>query len=237
MRGPDPFVAAARPRPGAALSGASRQLKRSPADEWTLERIAQLSVHEIKQLRENAERLHEAGVAALCSEALRTTSPRRRSHAQTGSGPRIKDRRLIARANAFETRGVWLQDRRTSWSGLRKSDGMVVIALWADSIHSAGGRCSCLLWAPNLDGSRPWSDQPAGRERLEHCRRAMEQGQAEGLLVYGERLDGYIPEDKACTVHGVDPETVVLFRVEMRGAEFWATWGRRAPFSTQRQGG
>ena len=222
---------------GAALSDAGKLFKRGPADEWTLERIAQLSVQDIKQLRENAERLHEAGVAALCSEALRTTPPRRRSHARTSSGPRIKARRLIARANAFETRGVWLQDRRTSWSGVRKSDGTVVMALWADSIHSTGGGCSCLLWAPNLDGTRPWSDQPAGRERLEHCRRAMEQGQAEGLLVYGERLDGYIPEEKACTVHGVDPETVVLFRVERRGEEFWATWGGKAPSSLQKQGG
>lgn len=203
--------------------------------DWTFERIAQLSVQDIKRLRENAERLHEAGVAALCSEALRTSSPRRRSHARTSSSPRIKAR-LIARANAFETRGVWLQDRRTSWSGVRKSDGTVVMALWADSIHSARGECSCLLWAPNLDGSRPWSDQPAGKERLEHCRRAMEQGQAEGLLVYGEQLDGYIPEDRACTVHGVDPEIVVLFRVEMRGAEFWATWGRKA-FSSMQQPG
>ena len=40
------------------------------SDDWTLERIAQLSVQDIKQLRENAERLNESGVAALCSEAL-----------------------------------------------------------------------------------------------------------------------------------------------------------------------
>jgi hypothetical protein len=232
------MVAAAQARRGsAALSDVERKhFKRAPADDWTLERIAQLSVRDIKQLRENAERLHEAGVAALCSEALRIAPPQRRAHAARRSGPRIKARRLIARANAFETRGVWLQDRRTSWSGVRKSDGAVVMALWADSIHSAAGGCSCLLWAPNLDGSRPWSDQPAGRERLEHCKRAITQGQAEGLLVYGELLDGYLPEDKACAVHGVDPETVVLFRVEMRGAEFWATWGRKAPSSMQRQG-
>jgi hypothetical protein len=211
--------------------------KQSAAHEWTLERIAQLSVRDIKQLRENAERLHETGVAALCSEALRLAPPRSQSPARAASGPRIRARRLIARANAFQTRGVWLQDRRTSWSGVRKSDGTVVMALWADSIHSAAGGCSCLLWAPNRDGSRPWSDQPAGRERLEHCRRAMEQGQAEGLLVHGERLDGYLPEERACAVHGVDPETVVLFRIELRGEEFWATWGRKAPSSLQRQGG
>jgi hypothetical protein len=221
------------------LSDVRRHFRRSAAEEWTLERIAQLSVQDIKQLRENAERLHEAGVAALCSEALRVAPPRRRAQAArtSTSGPRIRARRLIARANAFETRGVWLQDRRTSWSGVRKSDGAVVMALWADSIHSADGGCSCLLWAPNLDGSRPWSDQPAGRERLEHCKRARELGQAEGLLVYGERLDGYLPEEKAFAVHGVDPETVVRFRVEMRGAEFWATWGRKASASMQQRPG
>jgi hypothetical protein len=219
------------------LSDERKLFKHGGADEWTLERIAQLSVRDIKQLRENAERLHEAGVAALCSEALRIAPPRRRAPAARTSGPRTRGRRLIARAHAFETRGVWLQDRRTSWSGVRKSDGAVVMALWADSIHSAKGGCSYLLWAPNLDGSRAWSDQPAGRERLEHCKRAIEQGQAEGLLVYGERLDGYLPEERAGAVHGVDPETVVRFRVEMRGAEFWATWGRKAPSSMQGEGG
>ena len=45
-------------------------LKRSGASDWTRERIAQLTVADIKQLRENAERLNEPGVAALCSEAL-----------------------------------------------------------------------------------------------------------------------------------------------------------------------
>ena len=105
--------------------------------------------------------------------------------------------------------------------------GVVVVALWADAIESADGGCRYLLWAPNVDGSRPWSDTPAGRERLEHCRGALQQGRAEGLLVYGERCAGHIPEDKAYTVLGVDPETVVVFQVERRGAEYWATWGRK----------
>lgn len=202
---------------------------KSPAPhEWTLHRITQMTVQEIKQLRENAERLNETQVAALCSEALRCASPRARSRAGGKSLARIKARHLIARGRAFEARGVWLQDRRTSWGGLRKSDGAVVMALWADAIESADGGCRYLLWAPNVGGSRPWSDQPAGRERLEHCKQAMAQGQAEGLLVYGERFAGHIPEDKAYAVHGVDPETVVVFRVEQRGSEFWAYWGKRA---------
>jgi hypothetical protein len=196
---------------------------------WTLERIARLSVQDIKQLRENAERLNQAAVVALCSDALRAASPRALSRAGTKSAARTRTRarRLVARTRAFEARGVWLQDRRASWSGLRKSDGAVVLAIWADAIESAEGGCACLLWAPNIDGSRPWSDQPAGLERLEHCRRALDLGRAEGLLVYGERLAGHLPEDKAHTVHGIDPETVVALQVEKRGAEFWAKWGRK----------
>lgn len=165
----------------------------------------------------------------MCSEALRGSAPRRASPG-AGRKParRAKPKNLIARSRAFEARGVWLLDARTSWSGLRKSDGAVVMALWADAIESANGGCSYLLWAPNLDGSRPWSEEPAGKERLEHCKRAIELGRAEGLLVYGERSPEHIPEDKVTTVHGVDSETVIEFQVEMRGAEYWARWGRKA---------
>lgn len=202
--------------------------KRSRADAWTLERIGQLSVRDIKQLRENAQRLEEPAVAALCSQALKDAHPRIEVRVRSRSAPRSRAGRLIARTRAFEARGVWLHNRRTSWSGVRKSDGTVVMALWADSIESAHGGCSYLLWAPNVDGSRPWSDQEAGRERLAHCRQALGQGRAEGLLVYGERFAAHIPEHKAHAVHGVDREIVVAFQVEMRGAEFWATWGRKA---------
>ena len=202
--------------------------KRSGASDWTLERIAQLTVADIKQLRENAERLNEPGVVALCSEALNGATPRARSRAGARSSPRTKARRLIARIRAFEARGVWLQDPRTSWSGVRKSDGVVVMSLWASSVRSNEGGCSQLLWAPNVDGSRPWSDMPGGKERLEHCQLALRQGGAEGLLVYGEPLDGHLPEEKARTVYGVDPQLVVQLRVEQRGAEYWSVWGAKA---------
>jgi hypothetical protein len=209
------------------IPSARQAFKRSGAAEWTLERISQLTVADIKQLRENAERLNETALVALCSEAL-TAAPRARTRAAGRSSPRTKARRLIARTRAFEARGVWLQDPRTSWGGTRKSDGAVVLALWADSIESADGGCRYLLWAPNVDGSRPWSDAPAGRERLEHCRRALALGGAEGLLVYGRRAEGHLPEERADSVHGVDAETVVAFEIEMRGAEFWAKWGKKA---------
>jgi hypothetical protein len=119
---------------------------------------------------------------------------------------------------------VWLYDPRRSWSGVRKSDGMVVIAMWQAAVQSHDGTCACLLWAPNLNGIRP-SD--AGRERLEHCKLAIGRKGAEGLLVRGEALEDHLPEDRARTVLGIDAETVIRFQVEMRGAEYWATWGRK----------
>lgn len=213
--------------------------KHPHATEWTPERLSRLSSQEIKQLRENAERLNEAAVVQLCSEALagkgkgrERTAGRRGTSART----RTKARHLVARTKAFEARGVYLTDARTSWGGVRKADGKVVMALWADAVETAEGTCRYLLWAPNVDGSRPWSDKPAGRERLEHCKRALELGSAEGLLVYGQALITHLPEDKAYEIHGVDPETVLTFEVEQVGADFWAKWGKKAAASTIERG-
>jgi len=138
-------------------------------------------------------------------------------------------RHLVSRSEAFQARSVHLEDPRASWGGVRHSDGTVVMSLWADAIESRGGSCGYLLWAPNTGGSRPWSDTPAGIKRLEHCKLAMANGVAEGLLVYGEALEGFIPEDRARSVHGVDPETVLLFTVEKYGKEYWASWGHKLP--------
>jgi hypothetical protein len=55
----------------------------------------------------------------------------------------------------------------------------------------------------------------------------MEGAAAEGLLVLGEKLEGHVPEEKARTVYGVDPQTVVRFKVEKRGEQYWAVWGKR----------
>jgi len=206
----------------------SNPLKQA-AQEWTAERIAKLGAQDIKRLRENAERLHQTDIVERCDDALKIAAPGSRAGTARGKErPKVKAHRLVPRSRAFEARGVWLVDPRRSWSGLRKSDGSVVIALWAESIESADGGCRYLLWAPNADGSRSWSDQPAGKERLDHCKRAMAAGSAEGLLVYGERCIGHLPEDKAHSVLGVDPEVVVVFKVEQRGAEFWAVWGKKA---------
>jgi hypothetical protein len=195
----------------------------SRTHDWTLERIGQLSKRDIEQLRSNAAMLGETAVAALCDEALKPR-PKVRAKRRDAPAASARTRHLISRSKAFEARGVSLQDARGSWGGVRKSDGAVVMSLWAGAVESTDGANSHLLWAPNLDGSRPWSDMAAGKERLEHCRRALERGSAEGLLVYGERMDGHIPEDKARSVRGVDPGTVVHFRVEQRGEEYWAVW-------------
>lgn len=205
--------------------------KRGNAEEWTAARIGELSVQEIKQLRDNAERLNEPSLVERCKEALQHARSRGHQMAHRKAGPRTKARRLIARIKAFEARGVYLQDARTSWGGVRQADGKVVMALWADAVQTAEGTCRYLLWAPNIDGARPWSDKPAGKERLEHCKRALEVGSAEGLLVYGQGLAAHLPEDKAHAIHGADAETVLVFEVERVGDEFWAKWGKKAAAS------
>lgn len=202
--------------------------KTGRAAQWTRERLQQLGRQELLHLRANAERLAEPELAALCGEILKALPAR--GPGSSGAASRQKVRtRLIPRTKAFEARGVYLQDVRVSWSGVRKSDGTVVFALWARAVQSEDGGCVCLIWAPNLAGRRSWSDSVGGRERLEHCRMAIERGGAEGLLVQGEPMDGRLPEDRARTVLGIDPETVIHFRVEQRGDEYWAVWGKHSP--------
>jgi hypothetical protein len=203
-----------------------RVFRGSDSYEWTRERVERLRKPEIEQLRDNAAKLSAADLVALCDEALRTF-PKGGLRGAKGTRRAKPPRRLISRIRAFEARGVWLRDGHMSWGGVRQSDGAVVLSIWADGIQSADGSCRYLLWAPNTAGSRPWSDMAAGRERLEHCELAMAGGPAEALLVYGECLEGYIPEERTRSVHGVDPETVVPLKVERRGEEYWGVWGRK----------
>ena len=204
---------------------ASSAFKSPPAHDWTAERVEQLSAQDIQQLRENAERLGKTEVVALCDGALKT---RRTTTSKRGAATPRQTRRLISRSNAFQARGVYLVDASASWSGVRRSDSVVVMGLWAKAVVSSEGSCSQLLYAPNVDGSRPWSETASGKERLEHCKLALQSGSAEGLLIYGEPLEGFLPEHKARSVYGVDPELVVRFQVERRGDEYWAVWGAKA---------
>ena len=207
---------------------ASLAVFKSPrATAWTRERVAKLDRTEVLHLQANAVRLREQEVADLCAEILKDLPDR--GPLSSGAAARRKSvARLIPRTKAFQARGIWLYEPRTSWSGIRKSDGAVLFALWLASIQSEDGACRSLLWSPNTDGRRPWSDSPAGRERREHCVYALARGRAQGLLVHGEALADRLPEDRAHTVMGVDPETIIDLQVEQRGAEFWAVWGKRA---------
>jgi hypothetical protein len=197
----------------------------SRGNRWTIERIARLAQCEVTQLRLNAEKLGEAAVVALCDQVLLLERPVVLAE-RAGRRLKAKHPRLVTRRSAFETRGVALA-APSSWGGIRASDGTVVMSIWKDDIRSENGVCRYLLWAPNNKGSRPWSDKPDGRERLEHCRQACERGSAEALLVYGEPLAGHIPEDKATTVSGIDPSVVLHIEVVLRGREYWAIWGGR----------
>lgn len=200
--------------------------KSAPGREWTPERIERLETPEVRQLRQNAEKLGASAIVALCDAAL---SARPKSSARGGVSPLPKQaRNLISRRAAFQARGVFVADADSGWSGVRKSDDMVVMTLWASAVRPSKGRCSQLLWGPNVNGSRPWAEAPAGQERLKHCRLALERGRAEGLLVYGEHFDGEAAEHNARTVYGVDPERVVSFHVEQVRDEYWAVWGSKA---------
>jgi hypothetical protein len=200
--------------------------KSAHAREWTRERLDQLSKQELLNLQANAARLGERDLAALCDE-LAKERPKRGP--DRGRGAVGKAGKLLPRSKAFAARGVWLQDARTSWSGIRKSDGVVVIAIWHDAIVLRDGACACLLWAPNVDARRPWSDTAAGRERLEHCKAALAAEGAEGLVVHGEALADRLPEDRARSVFGIDVQAVIRFKVEKRGQEYWARWGTLTP--------
>jgi len=201
--------------------------KSREAQEWTPERLARLDTPDLQQLRDNAAGLGAAAVVALCDAALEGRPKSRAKRGGTAALPK-RAQKLISRSKAFQARGVYLPEQDSSWSGVRKSDGAVVMSLWAAAIERAKGGCRHLLWGPNVDGSRPWSDTLAGQERRAHCKIALERGAAEGLLVYGESFDGEPAEHNARSVHGVDPEHVVSFRVEQRGEEYWAVWGAKA---------
>ena len=185
----------------------ARLLPRGRVAKWTRDRLSGLSTPELEALVVNAERLKEPEVAALCKELL---------------AGRPGGRRLVTRARAFAMHGVSASSRAWSCGGLRK-DGAVMLALAADEVLEVDGARSYLLWAPNVGGSHPWSDTPGGRERLEHCRIALERGAAEGLLMYGKRAAGAAPKDDGARGRQADAETVLSLRVEKRGEEYWAS--------------
>lgn len=178
---------------------------RGRVSKWSKEQIDKLSTPELRALLANAERLKESEVAALCNELL-DARPRGHPPVRRNKGlPEV--RKLVTRGRAFEKNGVSLRNRVWSLGGIR-ADGAVVLLVRADEVQQADGVHSYLLWGPNAGDSRPWSDTPGGKERLGHCRIALERGAAKGLALY----------DK-----GVAADIVLDFRVEKRGEEYWAT--------------
>jgi hypothetical protein len=208
-----------------AMHPGNSAFKSTRGQDWTAERIERLGTPDVRQLRENAEKLGANMVVALCDAALKA---RPKAATARAVSARKLARRLISRSKAFQARGVYLPPAGDSgWCGVRKSDGAIVMSLWGPAVVSTDGSCSQLLWAPNVDGARPWSDTRGGQERLKHCKLALERGTAEGLLVYGEQFDGECAEHNARSVYGADPECVIHFQVEQRGAEYWAMWGAK----------
>ena len=202
-------------------------MKRGRAALWTRDRIDALATPELRELHANALRLNETELAALCDEIL---GLRPRGRIVERKAPRKHVRLgLVSRLAALGTRGVIPANRFWSRGGVRASDGMVVLVLWAEDARVDGSRTEFLLWAPNVDGARAWSDSAGGRERLEHCRKALASGAAEGLLGYGVRMEGMLPEEKVLHFDGADPENVLSIAVERRGDEYWGVWHRPAP--------
>lgn len=194
-----------------AMRSAAPLLPRGRVAHWSREQIDKLSTLELRALLANAERLHEPEVAAICNELLDARPhghppARRRARAAVA-------RRLVTRNKAFEQHGVAVRSRLWSHGGTC-TDGAVVLAMHIDDVRPADAEMSCLLWAPNVGGARPWSDSAGGKERLEHCRSAALRGTARGLLMHGD----------AGRAERVDVENVLELRIEQRGDEYWASW-------------
>jgi hypothetical protein len=178
---------------------------RGRVTKWSKEQIDKLSTPELRALLVNAVRLKEPEVAALCNELL-DARPRGHPAVRRDKGSPAAGK-LVTRGRAFEKNGVSLRNRVWSHGGIR-TDGAVVLLVRADEVRQTGGEHSYLLWAPNIGDSHPWSDSPGGKERLGHCRVALERGAAKGLALYGK---------------GVAADLVLDLRVEKRGEEYWAT--------------
>lgn len=194
---------------------------------WSFERIDKLPTPEVRALFDNAQRLQEEEIAATCKQVLESR-PRGMAVVRIAPRkPRKDGRKLVSRAFAFGMHGVHLANRFWSRSGVTMG-GDVMFALWADDVKRDANGSRCLLWAPNVDGARPWSDSPGGQERLGHCRTAVERGNARALLTFGTRLEGVLPEQKVASMDGVDAESILDMQVQRDGEAYWAVWGLKA---------
>lgn len=195
---------------------------------WTIEKVKALKPADIRQLRANAESRGIAEIVSLCDEALRSLAQTRPSRHSGRPRPASDGRPLVSRSKAFELRGVPLRNPRWSWGGIR-NDGSIVLTIWAKDIEVEGNRRRYLLYGQSSSGDRLLASTPGGRERLAHCEAALARGEAEGLLVYGERRGQDLPPDEPSRISGADPYTMLRFRVEKDGDKYWAVWDAAAP--------
>ncbi|MFN2645788.1 MAG: hypothetical protein ABR570_12405 [Burkholderiales bacterium] len=195
-------------------------LPRGRIAKWTKEQLDRLSTPELRTLLDNAARLNEHEVVTLCN-ALLDARPRGRVAVRRRANGEFKG--FVSRAKAFQLHGVTPRSRVWSRGGVR-SDGGVMLALRIEDVQRSGAANVCLLWAPNIDNARPWSDSPAGQERLEHCRLALERGVAEGVLAYGGEATDAASERIGGKAERVDAENVLKLEVESREGEYWARW-------------
>lgn len=129
--------------------------------------------------------------------------------------------RRVSRIQAFEEQGVSLIYPSRSWSGIRKSDGSVVIALREGEVQPFREGFRCLLWAPVIESATEWVDRPIKAERLEHCRVAAADGGADALIVRGSGAE-------------VERGVTVGLRVELRRGEYWGYWGTASVGTAER---
>lgn len=117
----------------------------------------------------------------------------------------------LARTQAFDAQRVTLRDPQRSWSGVREEDGVVVFALPAADVRLADSGACCLLWEPGMHGRREAQGPTESEERLEHCRRALRDGVAEGFVIYAGQARTALE--------------LLSLRVVRIGSEYWARWG------------
>jgi len=120
-------------------------------------------------------------------------------------------RRPFSRVMAFDAQGVTLRYPSHSWSGVRDTDGAVVIAIRATCIQVDDAGCSCLLWSPAV-AAKESMERASHEERLEHCRLAVRYGAADGLLAYGDGA-------------AFEADEVIALLVVRVGDLYWARWG------------
>ena len=194
--------------------------------DWNRERIASLVTEDVRQLRDNAFSRGRQSVVAERDDVLKER-PKPRMGKRATRGRDGDKRTLVSRSKAFELRGVKLENPRWSWGGTRTADGALVLTVWADNIDTDGTESRYLLWGPNVEGSRPWSDTPGGKERRAHCKAALSRDDTEGLLIYGEQSTAAVNE--ASKVVGADAGRVIKFKVVQEGEEYWAQWSTEPP--------